>query len=85
MPNRCVAYDEDRCRIRIGYGPEHITRLRRFAIGLIKSRGAQSVAQTIRRLASNVRRVFDYLKMTENSLPSALRTPLAIPEAGRTI
>lgn len=31
-------YDEDRSRrIRTGYGPENITRLRRFAIGVIKS------------------------------------------------
>jgi predicted transposase YbfD/YdcC len=49
-------YDEDRSRICAGYGPENITRLRRFAIGVIKSRGAR-----------NVRLVFDYLRMTENS------------------
>lgn len=30
-------YDEDRSRIRSGYGPENVTRLRRFAIGVIKS------------------------------------------------
>ena len=30
-------FDEDRCRIRIGLGPENITRLRRFAIGVLKS------------------------------------------------
>lgn len=28
-------YDEDRCRIRTGFGPENITRLRRFAIGVL--------------------------------------------------
>jgi predicted transposase YbfD/YdcC len=60
-------YDEDRSRIRTGYGPENITRLRRFAIGVIKSRGARSVAQKMRQLARNVRLVFDYLRMTENS------------------
>ncbi len=38
-------YDEDRSRIRTGYGPENITRLRRFAIGVIKSKGVRSVAQ----------------------------------------
>jgi predicted transposase YbfD/YdcC len=32
-------YDEDRSRIRKGHGPENITRLRRFAIGVIKSKG----------------------------------------------
>ena len=60
-------YDEDRSRIRIGHGPENITRLRRFAIGLIKSHGARSVAQTMRRLTRHVRLVFDYLRMSENS------------------
>ena len=60
-------YDEDRSRIRIGHGPENITRLRRFAIGLIKSRGARSVAQKMRELTRHVRRVFDYLRMSENS------------------
>jgi predicted transposase YbfD/YdcC len=58
-------YDEDRCRIRTGYGPENITRLRRFAISVIKSKDVYSVAQTIRRLSFNVRAVFDYLKMTK--------------------
>ena len=43
------------------------TRLRRFAIGVIKSRGARSVAQTMRRLTRHVRLVFDYLRMTGNS------------------
>ena len=60
-------YDEDRSRIRTGHGPENITRLRRFAIGVIKSRGARSVAQKMRQLTRNVRLVFDYLRMTENS------------------
>jgi predicted transposase YbfD/YdcC len=60
-------YDEDRSRIRTGYGPENITRLRRFAIGVIKSRGTRSVAQTMRQLTRNVRLVFDYLRMSENS------------------
>jgi predicted transposase YbfD/YdcC len=60
-------YDEDRSRIRKGYGPENITRLRRFAIGVIKSKGVRSVAQKMRQLTRNVRLVFDYLRMTENS------------------
>jgi len=60
-------YDEDRSRISIGYGPENITRLRRFAIGVIKSKGVSSVAQKMRQLTRNVRMVFDYLKMTKNS------------------
>ena len=64
-------YDEDRSRIRIGHGPENITRLRRFAIGVIKSKGVRSVAQKMRELMFNVRLVFDYLRMTENSCASA--------------
>jgi predicted transposase YbfD/YdcC len=60
-------YDEDRCRIRTGYGPENITRLRRFAISVIKSKGVKSVAQKMRQLNKNTRLVFDYLRMTANS------------------
>jgi len=60
-------YDEDRSRIRTGYGPENITRLRRFAIGVIKSKGVRSVAQKMRELTRNVRLVLDYLRMTKNS------------------
>ncbi len=61
-------WDEDRCTIRTGHGPENITSLRRFAIGLIKSIAKDSVSSTIERLARNVRLVFDYLKMTNNSI-----------------
>jgi len=60
-------FDEDRSRIRTGHGPENITRLRRFAVSIIKSKGAQSVAQKMKELAMNTRLVFDYLKMTKNS------------------
>ncbi len=59
-------YNEDRCRIRTGHSPENITRLRRFAVSLIKSKGAVFVAQKIRELVQNTRLVFDYLKMTKN-------------------
>jgi len=67
-------FDEDRSRIRTGCGPENITRLRRFAIGLIKSKMISkglkcrtSVAQMMRQLSFNVRQVLDFIKMTENS------------------
>ena len=60
-------WDEDRCTIRTGYGPENISALRRFAIGVIKSKSRDTVAATIQRLARNVRLVFDYLRMTDNS------------------
>ena len=60
-------FDEDRCRIRTGHGPENVSRLRRFAIGLIKAKGVYSVAQKIRQLQRSVRLVFDYLRMSNNS------------------
>ena len=66
-------WNEDRCTIRKGHGPENITCLRRFATGLIKSISKDSVASTIEKLARNVRRVFDYLRMTENSRKVILR------------
>jgi predicted transposase YbfD/YdcC len=45
-------YDEDRSRIRTGFGPENITRLRRFAIGILKSfqKPAQSISAMMRSL-----------------------------------
>ena len=64
-------FDEDRSRIRTGYGPENISRLRRFAIGVIKAKSVRSVAQKMRELTCNVRLVFDYLRMTKNSCASA--------------
>jgi predicted transposase YbfD/YdcC len=66
-------YEEDRSRIRTGYGPENITRLRRFAISVIKLKTGRSVAQKMRQLSCNVRLVFDYLRMTENSCVCPLR------------
>ena len=60
-------YDEDRSRISKGYGPENITRLRRFAVGLLKSKGVQNVAQKMRQLSMTPRIILDYLKMTRNS------------------
>ena len=68
-------FDEDRSRIRTGYGPENISRLRRFAIGVIKSKDVRSVAQKMRELTCNVRLVFDYLRMTKNSCSSATPCP----------
>ena len=62
-------YDEDRSRIRTGFGPENITRLRRFAVGILKSfqKPPQSIAAMMRKLCFNTRLVFDYLRMTINS------------------
>ena len=60
-------YDEDRSRITKGYGPENMTRLRRFAVGLLKTKGVKNVAQKMRQLLMNPRAVVDHLKMTKNS------------------
>ena len=59
--------DEDRSRIRTGHGPENITRRRRFAMGVIKSKGPRSVAEKMRELARNLRPASDDLRMTKNS------------------
>ena len=64
------SFHEDKCRIRTGHGPENITRLRRFAIGVIKTTSSNGVTETMRKLAMNVRMVFDYLKMTKNTMKS---------------
>jgi hypothetical protein len=63
-------YDENCSRIRTGFGPGNITRLRRFAVGLLKSfqKPAQSVTELMRTLCFRTRLVFDYLRMTKNSL-----------------
>jgi len=34
-------YDEDRSQIRTGHGPVNMTRMRRFAVGLLKSSGVK--------------------------------------------
>jgi len=58
-------YDEDRSQIRTGYGPENITRMRRFAVGLLKSSGVKNITQKMQQMAYKVRMVFDYLRMTK--------------------
>ena len=61
-------WNEDRCSISTGHGPENITCLRRFATGLIKAINKKdSVSSIIEKLARSVRRLFDYLRMTKNS------------------
>lgn len=60
-------YDEDRSTIRTGYGPENMTRLRRFAIGLVKSKGVKNISKKMRQLNKNTRAVLDYLKITTNA------------------
>ena len=63
-----TAWQEDKSCIRKGHGPDNTSRLRRFAIGLIKARGLD-VKPTTLRLNRKLRTVFDWLKMTANSQP----------------
>ncbi|MCU7888497.1 MAG: hypothetical protein KZQ59_09880 [Candidatus Thiodiazotropha sp. (ex Lucinoma aequizonata)] len=61
-------FDEDHSQIRTGFGPENITRLRRFAIGLLKSKKSnETIPEMMKKLLLNTWAVFDYLKMTRNS------------------
>ena len=57
--------------LRTGFGPENVTRLRRFAVGILKSfqKPSQSIAALMRKLSFRPRLVFDYLRMTNNSAP----------------
>lgn len=78
IENRCLwvidwNYDEDRSRIRTGFGPENVTRLRRFAVGVLMlfSDGKTSIAEKMAKLNRNTRLVFDYLRMTKNSTRQA--------------
>ncbi len=74
IENRCHYvidwnFDEDRSRIRTGLGPENVTRLRRFAVGVLAlfSDRKTSNAQKMSKLNRNTRLVFDCLRMTKNS------------------
>ena len=73
--------DEYRSNIRTGFGLENMTRLRRFAIGLLKARQKKNINETIaemmKKLLFNTRGVFDYLKMTTNSNKQSMTYVLA--------
>ncbi len=60
-------FDEDRSRIRTGHGPENITRLRRFAVGIIKSKGVSNLAHKMRQLHRSTRLVFEFMLMYDNT------------------
>ena len=60
-------WEKNRSRIRTKHGPENVSRLRRFAITLMKAKGGNNVAQKIRQLQRSVRLVFDYLRMSKNT------------------
>jgi hypothetical protein len=60
-------YDEDRSHIHTGHRPANMSRLRRFAIGLIKANGKTCVARTMRQLCMNTRTLLDHLGMSRNA------------------
>lgn len=70
-------YDEDRSRIRTGHGPANVTRMRRFAVGVLKSfqKPKQHIPEMLQKLACRTRLVFDYLRMTANSAGKAYSAP----------
>ena len=79
IENRCHwvidwNFDEDRSRIRTGKGPENVSRLRRFAVGVLSmfSDGKTSIKERMAKLNRNTRMVFDYLRMTKNSIRQAI-------------
>lgn len=69
-------FDEDRSTIRTGFGPENMTRLRRFAIGLIKSKGIKGISKKMRQLNKQTRAVLDYLKITNNRVKASASVSL---------
>jgi predicted transposase YbfD/YdcC len=70
-------FHEDRSRICAGHGPANVSRLRRFAVGVLSSvsNATTSIAEKMRRLNRNIRLVFDYLRMTKNSTRSTAHAP----------
>ena len=68
-----MTWDEDRCRIRTGHGPENTSRLRRFAISVLNlhAKPGDSIASMTRKLAAKTRLVFDYL-LTRNKTSKSL-------------
>ena len=63
IENRChyvrdVTFGEDASRIRKGSGPEVMAAVRNAAIGFLRSTGATNIAETIRRNASQVGKLF---------------------------
>ena len=68
--------DEDRSRIRTGFGPENISHLGLFLIRILQSfqKPAQSLSEMMRTLCFSTRRVFDYLRMTKNTTTVSRKT-----------
>jgi hypothetical protein len=58
---RDVTFGEDASRIRKGSGPQIMAALRNAAIGFLRATGATNIAETIRRNASQGRKLFTKL------------------------
>ena len=58
---RDVTLGEDASRIRKGCGPEIMAALRNTAIGFLRATGATNIAETLRRNASQVGKLFTKL------------------------
>ena len=65
--------DEDRSRIRPGFGPEHLSCLRRFAAGILTSfqTSALTIAEMLSTRCVRTRLVFDDVRMTNTSVTGA--------------
>ena len=65
---------DDDCHLAVRIGDLlGVARLRRFAIGLIKSSTKDGIAQKMRQLCRSPRLVFDYLRMSLNSKSASAR------------
>jgi hypothetical protein len=49
---RDFSFDEDRCQVRTGYGPQVLACLRNAAISLLRRLGWRSIASALRHLAA---------------------------------
>jgi len=73
--------DADRGRIRSGHGPANVTRLRRFALALLRSfqKPGPYIPEMMRQLARRSRQVLDDLKRTACQAPGPGYAWIAAP------
>ncbi len=60
-------WNEDRCSISKKHGPEKHHMPKKICHRITQAMGKDSIASVIRKLARNVRMLFDYLRMTDNT------------------
>jgi len=66
---RDVTLGEDASRVRKGAGPEVMAAIRNATIGFLRSTGATNIAETIRRNASQVGKLFAKLDVSDRCPP----------------